>query len=437
MSRKKVLFVLHNHPSLGPGGAEAYALNLFRALRESGDYEPLVVARASPDNPRAVGAHWDASFTAIGDSTDEFLVFVREHQYEKLFMRSLAKRLLARDWADFLRAHAPDVVHFQHTLFIGCDLISTVRRTLPKSPIVYTLQEYVPICHHYGQLVRTEGRGLCLEASPRRCNECFPAISPQQFFLRKRFIQAHFSHVDLFIAPSRFLLERYVDWGIPRERIRFEDYGFPAASPLPSTEDRPRNRFGFFGVLTPFKGADVLLRAMELLGPKFEGRLTIHGANYEHQPEEVQAELDGLFERTRATVTRAGPYDHDADLPRLMSEIDWVVVPSVWWENSPLVIREAFQHGRPVICSDIGGMAEKVEHQVSGLQFNVANPAALAATLESAVTMPGLWQQLREGIPPVPTMERHVAELNRIYTALIERRNGAARAERSAEAVPG
>ena len=60
-----------------------------------------------------------------------------------------------------------------------------------------------------------------------------------------------------------------------------------------------------------------------------------------------------------------------------MAEIDWVVVPSIWWENSPLVIQEAFLHGRPVICSDIGGMAEKVEHEVNGLHFRVGDHAAL------------------------------------------------------------
>ena len=75
---------------------------------------------------------------------------------------------------------------------------------------------------------------LCLEASPRRCHECFPEISPQEFFLRKRFIQSHFEHVDLFLAPSRFLLERYVDWGIPREKIRFEDYGRRPAPRVPA-----------------------------------------------------------------------------------------------------------------------------------------------------------------------------------------------------------
>jgi hypothetical protein len=72
-----------------------------------------------------------------------------------------------------------------------------------------------------------------------------------------------------------------------------------------------------------------------------------------------------------------------------MGDVDWVVVPSVWWENSPLVIQEAFQRGRPVICSDIGGMAEKVADGVDGLHFRAGDPEALAATIARAATDPG------------------------------------------------
>jgi glycosyltransferase involved in cell wall biosynthesis len=108
-----------------------------------------------------------------------------------------------------------------------------------------------------------------------------------------------------------------------------------------------------------------------------------------------------------------------------MAEIDWVVVPSIWWENSPLVIAEAFQHLRPVICSDIGGMAEKVVHGVSGLHFRVGDPAALAAAIQTAATTPGLWNRLQAGIPPVRTIENHVEALTGIYRELLERRSAA------------
>ena len=87
-----------------------------------------------------------------------------------------------------------------------------------------------------------------------------------------------------------------------------------------------------------------------------------------------------------------------------MGACDWVVVPSIWWENSPLVIQEAFARGRPVICSDVGGMAEKVADGVDGLHFERGNPASLADTIERAITTPGLWDRLRAGITPPPPM---------------------------------
>jgi glycosyltransferase involved in cell wall biosynthesis len=74
-----------------------------------------------------------------------------------------------------------------------------------------------------------------------------------------------------------------------------------------------------------------------------------------------------------------------------------------------------------VICSDIGGMAEKVTHQVNGLHFNVGNPAALAETIRAASTTAGLWDRLQAGIPGIFTMSDHVANLTRIYDELADR----------------
>jgi len=412
MAKSRVLQVLHNHPVNSPGGTEAYTLRVFEALRRSAEWEPLLVAREPASEESSEG-----EFRPLPGAEGQFLVATEEERYDKLFMTAPEKSVYTQRWTDFLEAQRPDVVHFQHTLFLGVELISTVRRVLPATPILYTLHEYLPICNHYGQLVRTRNRELCLEASPRRCNECFPEIAPQQFFLRKRFIRSHFDHVDLFIAPSKFLMRRYIDWGIPRMRIVHEEHGFPAALPEP-VPDRPRrDRFAFFGVLTPFKGIDVLLRAMRRLGPDWEGHLTIHGANYEAQIPEVQEEIDALLAETSATVTFAGPYDPEA-LPRLMAETDWVVVPSVWWENAPLVIQEAFQHGRPVIASDIGGMAEHVRDGIDGLHFRAGDPEALARTLGSAAADPALWERLRNGIAPVRSLDAHVNRLTDLYGGL-------------------
>jgi glycosyltransferase involved in cell wall biosynthesis len=304
-------------------------------------------------------------------------------------------------------------------------MVSLVRRVLPDAAIVYTLHEFLPICHHNGQLVRTRSGERCMEASPRRCHECFPEIAPQEFFLRKKFVQTHFDAVDQFLAPSNFLLERYVDWGIPREKIAFEDYGRRRRAPLAGGADSPRrvpNRIGFFGQISHFKGVDVLLRAMRILAEEgVDAHCWLHGANLDLQPDDFQAEFRELLAATDGKVTFAGRYEH-TDLSRLMAELDWVVVPSIWWENSPLVIQEAFLHGRPVICSDIGGMAEKVAHDVDGLHFRAGDPHALAAVLREAVADPRLARRLRAGIQPIFDMEQHVANLTALYRRLIARR---------------
>jgi glycosyltransferase involved in cell wall biosynthesis len=65
-----------------------------------------------------------------------------------------------------------------------------------------------------------------------------------------------------------------------------------------------------------------------------------------------------------------------------MSRCDWVVIPSIWWENSPVVIQEAALAGRPVLCSRIGGMAEKVQDGVTGLHFEAGSVADLAGRIE-------------------------------------------------------
>jgi glycosyltransferase involved in cell wall biosynthesis len=303
------------------------------------------------------------------------------------------------------------------------DLVSQVRRTLPGVPILYTLHEYLPICNRDGQLERTSGE-LCLKESPRRCHECFPAISRGAFYLRKRFIQSHFENVDLFLAPSNFLRRRYIDWGIPAEKIVFEDYG---RAPVQRAEDAPRaegqqaTRFGFFGQFSPYKGVDVLLRAMaQLEDSGVDAQLRLHGANIEKHGEGFEAQTRRLLAEAGSNVTIAGPYGHER-LPGLMAGIDWVVVPSTWWENSPLVIQEAFLHHRPVICSGIGGMAEKVKDGVSGLHFVRGDAGDLARTITRAATTPGLWETLRAGIPNVYAMDDHIASLTAHYRALLGR----------------
>jgi glycosyltransferase involved in cell wall biosynthesis len=270
-------------------------------------------------------------------------------------------------------------------------------------------------------MVRTKGDELCHEATPLRCHECFPAIAPHEFHLRKRYVQAHFDEVDMFIAPSRFLMQRYLDWGISPERIVNEDYGRQPFVPLPDPRPgKERTRLGFFGQFSNFKGVQVLLKAMAILHERApDVRLWLHGANLDLHTEEFQREFMELLEAAGESTIMVGKYRPE-EVPALMSDVDWAIVPSVWWENSPLVIQEAFFHGKPVICSDIGGMAEKVSDGVNGLHFRVGNATSLAATLERAILTPGLWEDLHARLPAVYGMDHHINSLSALYADLLE-----------------
>ena len=88
-----------------------------------------------------------------------------------------------------------------------------------------------------------------------------------------------------------------------------------------------------------------------------------------------------------------------------MQSIDWVVMGSVWWENSPVVIQEAFKFGRPVICPDIGGMAEKVPDGVGGLHYRARDPLALSSLIQSLLAKPDIFDSLIESLPAYQTLE--------------------------------
>ena len=421
MAERRVLYVCHNHPSIRPGGVETYALELYEGMREHPRWAPILLARSGPPYAPRRSSDDSGRISGVEGDPNQYLLHTGLDDWNWLLGAFHDKTILTEGLRQFLLAHRPDVVHFHHTLFMGYDAIRLVRNVLPQTRIVYTLHEFLPICHRGGQLLRTGTDEPCLEESPRRCHECFPDIPPDEFFLRKRWIQSQLALVDRFIAPSRFLLERYVDWGIPRTKLCFEDYGrrMPRRPAPPRATSRPTH-IGFFGQLSPHKGVNVLLAAMEKLSRAgAQARLWIHGTNLDLQSDGFQREFRALLADTGEAVTPAGAYGAD-ELPSLMANVDWVVVPSLWWENSPLVIQEAFLHGRPVICSDIGGMAEKVADGVSGLHFRAGDPESLARVLARAVDSRELWRSLRAGIPNVHAMDAHVRTLSGMYEELLE-----------------
>jgi glycosyltransferase involved in cell wall biosynthesis len=128
--------------------------------------------------------------------------------------------------------------------------------------------------------------------------------------------------------------------------------------------------------------------------------------------------LDGVYERT--------------DVSHVLRGLDVVAVPSVWYENSPNTILEAFAHRTPVLVSDLGGMAELVEDGVNGLRFAPGSAPSLAARLRQLMDDPDLLPRLRQGIKPVKSVAEEMAELQEIYRSVVARANSAVQEERCA-----
>jgi glycosyltransferase involved in cell wall biosynthesis len=422
----KILLVSVHHPELVRGGAQQICYELFKGLQARAGVEPVLLAAIDPSFPALYKS--GARITGFDGRENEFLFLSRDYDYT---WQKVSNFQLLESFAEFLDLVRPDVVHFHHFMLLGVDLLTLTRRVLPRARIVFTFHEFLSICAADGQMLRTFDNSLCTRASPVRCNQCFPERGPEEFFVREMWFKRHLSVVDMFTTPSRFMIERYIDWGIEADKIVHVTNGQPDYSRGVVTVDKRarRNRFGFFGQLVDNKGVWVLLQAVQQL--RAEGFtdfvVEINGDNLRFasaaRREEIERFLDAENELPFAErhVVFNGSYAVD-QLASRMARVDWCVVPSVWWEIFGLVISEAWMFKRPVIASNIGGPAERITHERDGLLFDTADAGSLARTIRRACTEKGLWERLVQGITPPMTEQVMVDGFLAIYRDRLENR---------------
>ncbi len=433
----RILLVSHKFPPRALGGVEIYTQRLAHALRSR--HEVAVLYRHDePDGPAQMRheSHEDGfaqyriacnpqglAASAAGEFFDTFL----GRRIEASFRQVLAQ-------------FQPDLVHFQHVATLSAQLLMIARQW--GLPVVLTLHDYWFICCN-SQLIWPDATVCRGKAWGMNCVRCAaaarfpsplvrwvrPALAPL-FIYRDQVVRKAALNADQYISPSHFLVDQYVAAGFPRGRFIKLENGIPVAqikafaSPHRSSSDRSI-RIAYLGSLAWQKGPHVLAEAFSRLPPG-TARLRIWG-----DPNVFPSYSDRVRRALAAHDAQLmGPVPNE-QVGRVLADADVLVVPSLWYENSPVVIQEARAAGVPVIVSGHGALAEKVHDGVNGLHFPRGNAAALAQTLQRLVDEPGLLPRLRQGIVPPMDMSEHVQRLETIYEQQRVRAEGTMRPETS------
>jgi glycosyltransferase involved in cell wall biosynthesis len=290
--------------------------------------------------------------------------------------------------AGAIAATRADVVHFHNTFPL---LSPAALRAAHQSGarVVQTLHNFRPLCPA-GTFFR-DGRVCqeCLGRIPWRGVRygCYRnsslATAPVAAMDTLTTLARGWRWVDVFITPSRFARNAYIQAGWPANRITVKYNTAGTAGP---PRQGPGDGFVCLARLTEVKGIPVLLRAWQIAFPNGEQTLTIAGSgDLEDQLRRDAANIPG--------VRFCGRLDLDAAMD-LLGRARALVVPSIWFELFPSTIVEAYSMGVPVIASRLGSLAEIVRHQRTGLLAEPMDADGLAGCLRVLAADPDLAQRL-------------------------------------------
>ncbi len=418
-----ILKIIHGYPPNYNAGSEVYSQSICNELskkhkvsvftREENPYAPCFSIRKE-----IVNDHLTLYFVNNPQGKDGY----RHQQMDENF-------------AELVQQLQPDVAHIGHVNHLSTGLIDELNKL--HIPIVYTLHDFWLMCPRGQFLTRNIGNEnnfqLCEKQEDKKCaTDCYKVyfsgreeyenadIERWSNWTHERMMEtkALVHKVDLFIAPSNYLRDRFInDFGIPADKIIYLDYGFPTEYLIQTEKSKEKTNytFGYIGTHIPAKGVNLLIEAFKQIEEpatlKIFGRANGQSTNA----------LKKLATECSNKVEFAGEYINHNLANEVFSNIDCIVVPSIWGENSPLVIHEAQSCKVPVITADFGGMKEYVQHHVNGLLFEHRNANSLATAMQLAVKNPETMQHLGERgylystDGSVPYIEDHCRELEVLY----------------------
>jgi glycosyltransferase involved in cell wall biosynthesis len=428
----RIQFLIHQFYPTSQYGAETYAYHLGQGLQGLGHqvsvfYRENHVARDFARNQALLEEDGEVDGLSVrrvflnprrGVSRGAFFHFLTTFynpSIEKAFARHLDR-------------FQPDLVHVHHLLYLSAGLLAAARRR--RIPIVATLHDFWYFCPN-AQLLRPGGE-ICGKNPTLHCGRCMKALYggriPQAvlplgapFFLwQRRHLRRAMSQVQAFVAPSQFLLERYVREGYPADRMTLMEYGLPGqglAAIVRSHEPAHPLHVGYIGSLTRHKGVHVLVEAFLRIPPE-RATLDVYGSPDAFP--EYSARLQQMAEG-RPHIRLRGAFEHSC-LGEVLQGLDLLVVPSLWYENSPVVIQEAFGAGVPVVASRLGSLPEKVKEGVQGRLFEPGDVESLFGVLSELLSDPARVAAFQENLRDYRNdFAGHLQWVAGLYDGLISR----------------
>lgn len=357
--------------------------------------------------------------------------------------------LVARYFAGIVDEVGPDVVHFFHFSRLSAALVDVVRSR--NIPAFYTPTDFWAVCPTSQLLL---GEGVVCDGPSSQGGNCvkhvaaltrwrhysglvrhlpdtaFDAVArlartvPAIWFPfhkeiaalggRKGFIIPRLNALQGIVSPTRLMTNVLVRNGVRAELIVQSAYGIDTAG---FDDAKPRQAtgsgvtFGYIGTLAPHKGCHVLIEAFRQLN-RGDSRLKVYGNPAEFP--DYSAELRTKAEACGGAIEFCGTFPNGR-IAEVLAGIDVLVVPSVWYENTPLVVYSALAAKCPVIASDFPGMSEVIRHEWNGLLFAPGRADELAERLRRIKDEPELRGGLSANCQPPKSTTRYVDELLALY----------------------
>jgi glycosyltransferase involved in cell wall biosynthesis len=416
-----VRILLCNNRYFVSGGPERYLFSLTKLLETKG-HEVIPFSVDYALNEPTPYSRYFVSAPINRDSVYYKEMTLSLTNRLRLFARAAYSLESKRRIQQLIRDVKPDVAYLLQicnnlspSIIDGCRSLGV--------PVVMRLSDFNLICPAY---VFLRDQDICLEcergyyrALRRRClQNSFLVTAGRVLSMYLHDLLRVYRRVDAFITPSAFLRDKMLSNGFSSSRVVHIPSFIDAEDFEPSYSHD--NYILYFGRVSRDKGLTYLIKAFENVARiRKDIRLLIVG----NSPDGEKDRLEHYVEKNGLKGISFFGFKSKRELGPLIQDAMFTVVPSVWYENTPMTIYESFAYGKPVVASRIGSIPEQVDDGVDGCLYEPKNVCDLAAKMQSLLNDPSkvvaMGKKAREKIEAHYTAEQHYQRLLAIFTEVI------------------